>query len=149
MITKIISGGQTSADQADRLFSTRVRPRSSATVLVIKKTMKKLFAILIIIIIFQSTLVYAQKDPRRDCPCRIFEDTKNRQIKLLDRNGLILKIYPNTYTKRNIKLYYNDNVFYVMRKNSGIYQVTVYDIVTGRSVRTYSVRSTDLDNWIK
>ena len=111
--------------------------------------MKKIFIVSILIGILTTTSVYAQKDPRRDCPCRIFEDTKNRQIKLLDRNGLILKIYPNTYTKRNIKLYYNDNVFYVIRKNSGIYQVTVYDIVTGRSVRTYSVRSTDLDNWIR
>ena len=111
--------------------------------------MKKLFAILIIIIIFQSTLVYAQKDPRRNCPCRIVEDKNNRQIKLLDSNNLILKIYPNTYTNRNIKLYQDQNDFYVMRKNSGIYQVTVYSIVTGRSVRTYSVRSTDLDNWIR
>ena len=123
-----------------------------APVLVInEETMKKIFAILIITIIFQSTFVYAQEDPRngQNCPCRIVEDKNNRQIKLLDSNNLILKIYPNTYTNRNIKLYQDQNDFYVMRKNSGIYQVTVYSIVTGRSIRTYSVRSTDLDNWIR
>ena len=111
--------------------------------------MKKIFLVFVMTTIVISTLVYAQDDPRRNCPCRIAVDTRSRQIQLLDRNGLILKIYPNTYTKRNIKLYQDENEFYIMRKNSGIYQVTVYSIVTGRSVRTYTVRSTDLDNWIR
>jgi hypothetical protein len=116
--------------------------------------MKRIYVVLVVLIvgvIFQSTFVCAQEDPRkgRDCPCRIVQDTKNRQIKLIDNNGVILKIYTNTYTNRNIKLYQDENEFYIMRKNSGIYQVTVYSIVTGKRVRTYSVRSTHLDNWIR
>lgn len=128
-----------------------ISSRSCATVLVIKNIMKKIFIILILMVIFQYTFVSAQEDPRngRNCPCRIVEDKNNRQIKLLDRNNLILKIYPNTYTNRNIKLYQDQNYFYIMRSNSGIYQVTVYDIATGKTVRTYSVRSTELDNWIR
>jgi len=126
--------------------------RSLRDFLVNKNIMKKVLITLIVVIIFQSTILYGQKkDPRtgQNCPCRIVEDKTNRQIKLLDSNNLILKIYPNAYTNRNIKLYQDENDFYVMRNNSGIYQVTVYDIVTGKSVRTYSVRSTDLDNWIQ
>ena len=111
--------------------------------------MKKIFIVSILIGILTTTSVYAQEDPRRNCPCRIVEDTRSRQIKLLDRNGLILKIYPNTYTNRNIKLYQDVNEFYIMRENSGIYQVTVYSILTGITIRTYTVRSTDLDNWVR
>jgi hypothetical protein len=114
--------------------------------------MKKMSVILILQIFFLSTIISAQeRDPRKgkNCPCRIVEDKQNRQIKLLDRNNLILKIYLNTYSNRNVKLYYNENEFYIMRNNSGIYQVTVYAIATGKTVRNYSVRSTELDNWIR
>ena len=112
--------------------------------------MKKSAAITVLITLCLFVLIFtasAQDDPRegRNCPCRIINDHRDHLVKLIDRDGFTIKIYPAATWKDILEIYQTSDLFYVLRSS---YWVYIYEIKTGRPVRQYSADK-KARNWVR
>ena len=104
-------------------------------------------AIITLCLFALASVASAQDDPRegRKCPCRIISDHRDGLVKLINRDGFSMKIYPQASYKDTIEIYQTNDEFYVLRAS---YWVSVYEITTGKPVRRY-MADKKARNWVR
>jgi hypothetical protein len=111
------------------------------------KTSGVLTAIVTLCLFPVGPVVSAQDDPRegRNCPCRVITDPIDGWVKLVDRDGFTIKVYPGATHKDTLEIYQTQDQFYVLRSS---YFVYVYEIATGKPVRQYMANK-KWRNWVR